>query len=145
MEKWWPKIIDKNSAIATAKLGSISGYVFAAMYALGLTSILLTSSYGFTDQTIPITDKLAVIIGVLSALVFVIFWSWRIRSGRGYISSIFLLLLFIFEIGVKLMSGGVGITWYFIYLAMFITMINAIRATWAYRKFKDDPDIEVFE
>ena len=145
MEKWWPKIIDRDSALATGKSGSIAGYVFAAMYIVGLISISITNSYDFADQTIPIEEKIGVIAGVLGAFILVVIWSWRIRSGRGYISSILLLLLFVFEIGVKIMSGFVGIFWYVIYLAMFITMINAVRGTWAYRKFKNDPDIEVFD
>jgi len=145
MEKWWPKITDKKSALNAAKFGGNAGFIFAVFYVIGLISFVSTNSFEFAEQTISSDDRVGTIIGIVIGMLLVVFWSIRVRTGRGYISSILLVFIFIIEIAAKITSVSVGFYWYLIYLAIFLALIGAVRGTWAYRKYKDDPDVDVFD
>lgn len=145
MEKWWPTITNKASALAAAKSGSIGGFIFMAMYSVAIIALLITGRnivYGDSADSGTMIEELFY-IGITVALVA--FWTWRIRSGKGFISSALLLLLFILEIAMKFVYGTASVGWSIMYLAIIALLITGIRGTWAYRKYKDDPDIDVFD
>ena len=134
MEKYWPKINSFETVMSTAKQGAIWGLAFSAMLGLGL---VLTAFDVLPNEDL----KLATLIGIAIELCLVLFFTWRVSSGKGYVSAVLLLLLFIVEIVAKIFDGTASVFAIVFYGFAFLGLVNGVRATFAYKKYAASENI----
>lgn len=134
MDKFWPKLDTLEDVRKALRNGGIAGLFFSGMILLGMAFLFFSGSVpGYEDMEAEPGDP-AGLIGMVIELVIVLFLTWRLWAGRGYVSGILLLALFLLEIGIKLMGGGTSIAWVFLYAAIVLGLINALRACFAYKR-----------
>src|SRR4051812_21575710 len=92
---YWPALdsLEESCAVARKTFG---GWVFAGMIALGAAFIYF-SGKSVADLKTPEHNLGAALIGVAIELLFVLFASYRIMIGRGWIVSWVLLVAFVTE------------------------------------------------
>jgi hypothetical protein len=71
-------------------------------------------------------------MGIESALI--LFFSWRLWTGKGYVSGILLLILFLIEAVFKLVSNPGIFIWVLFYAGLAIIFVNGIRAALARKR-----------
>jgi hypothetical protein len=130
-------IPDLASAKQAAKAGAVGGFVFAGMYALGA---LLR--YGAASHTQDEIILAVVIYGALVALI--LFLTWHVRSGRGFISAGLLLLWFVGESSLKVLGGSVHIGWAFFYLIIAGLLLQGLRGCWKVRRYQHMEVVDTF-
>lgn len=126
---YWPALDTLADSYSVARK-SFGGWVFAGMIVLG-GAISYFSGKSAVDLTTPETDPTGALVGTIIELVFVLFASYRIMTGRGWIVSWFLLALFAAEAVMKIFGGGPGIIgWIFFYIAVGSSILAGARACW---------------
>jgi hypothetical protein len=126
---YWPTFdtLDESYAVAHKAFG---GWVFAGMVVLG-GLFTYFSGKSAVDLSTAEPDTTAALIGASLELAFVLFASYRMTTGRGWIISWFLLALFGFEALVKFTGGGHAIVgWIFFYVAIGASLLAGARACW---------------
>ena len=129
--KWyWPQFDSLEESYSVARK-AYGGWIFAGMVCLGIL-ISYFSGKSLTDLKTPETDLTSTLIGEAIELCFVLFASYRMTSGRGWIVSWFLLAVFAGEAILKVF-GGRSIGWIFFYVAVGASMLGGARACWEIR------------
>jgi hypothetical protein len=134
-------------ARAAAKKGAIAGLVFAGMYVLGTLMLVyagMSPTTGGASTAYQEQGVYLVIADVILTLI-ILFFSWRVWSGRGYISGTLMLLWFICEAVLKVLGGSANIGWIFFYFAMMLAMIEGIRGCWLGRRYRNVPSVATFD
>lgn len=129
---YWPKLdsLDASYAVAHKAFG---GWVFAGMIVLG-AAVTYFSGKSAIDFKTTETDVAGAVVGAGIELLFVLFASYRIRIGRGWIISWFLLALFGAEAVTKFIGGGPAVIgWIFFYIAIGSSILAGARACWDIR------------
>jgi hypothetical protein len=128
-------IVDAASAKKAAKHGAIAGLFFAGMYVVGV--VFAYSGRSPMDGA-AIEDEMT-IYGMLIAdvllVALILFLCWRIKTGRGWISSVVLLVWFVVEAAFKIVGGSSNVGWIIFYIAMTMGFVEGVRGTWACRDF----------
>lgn len=133
MEKFLPKLETLEDINKVIRNGGIAGLVFAGMALLGLLFVVFSGSLPNEAAYTP-EDKLYSMAGIGVEIAIVLFLTWRFWAGRGYVSGIILLALFLLEATVKFSSGASGVAWIFLYAAIALSLVNGIRGCFAYRR-----------
>jgi CHASE2 domain-containing sensor protein len=130
-------IRDLASAKRAAKEGSVGGFVFAGMYVLG-------AFLKYRAEPLPQEETivLVAVYGALTALI--VFLTWRVRSGRGFMSAGLLLLWFVAESALKVLGGSVHVGWAFFYLMVAGALVQGLRGCWKVRRYRQMQVVETF-
>ncbi len=135
MEKIFPPITTVEDARNLAKRAGYAGLFFAGMILLNAAILFFTTDTlpGFDDYMDPVARTSALVsMSIESALV--LFFSWRVWTGKGYVSGILLLILFVIEVGLKIAANPGSIFWIVFYAAIAIYFVNGVRATLARKR-----------
>lgn len=139
MSTWFKDVETHEGALSATKGGMYASLAFGAMVALGL--VLLLTGNGAMLGVPQDSDPAARYVGiafVLAELAVALVAAYRFRLGKGLIPGSATLLIFLLEIGMKLLAAPfVGILWYVLYLAVFLGLANGIRGAWALRSMSD--------
>jgi hypothetical protein len=129
---YWPGLETLEESYSVARK-SFGGWIFAAMIVLG-GALTYFSGKSAVDLKTPEADLAGAMIGIAIELAFVLFASYRMMIGRGWIVSWFLLAVFGVEVVMKLLGGGPAvIAWMFFYLAVGSSILAGARACWDIR------------
>ena len=132
-KQWYWPTLDSLEQSRTVARKSHGGWVFAGMIVLGML-ITVFSGKSPTDLQTPDTDVTATLIGEGLELLFVLFASYRIMIGRGWIVSWVLFALFLAEAAMKLFGGGPGVAgWVAAYIFIGVSILAGARACWDIR------------
>ena len=129
---YWPDLDSLEESYSVARK-AFGGWILAGMIVLGALFTYF-SGKSAVDMKTPEADVSAAMIGIGIELIFVLFASYRMTSGRGWIVSWFLLALFLAEVINKLMGAGPGIVgWLIFYVAVGASILAGARACWDIR------------
>jgi hypothetical protein len=145
--RWFAAISDQSSAKAAAKNGAIGGLIFAGMYVIGAIVLVFAGRSPTTGASSADFAEFGIFLIIIDTLLIalILFLSWRVSTGRGYISAALLLLWFVGEVVTKVISGGASVGWIFFYLAVGATLVEGWRGCWLGRRFRDVPDAATFD
>lgn len=135
MEKFFPPIITVEDARNLAKRAGYAGLFFAGLIVLNAAILFFTTDTlpGFDDYMDPVERNSALVfMGIESVLVLLL--SWRVWTGRGYVSGILLLILFVIEVGFKMATNPGSLFWIVFYAAIALYFVNGVRATLARKR-----------
>lgn len=135
MAALFPKFETLEDVRKAARSGAIAGLFFAGMNALGLALMFFGVQLPGDTDPVSGSDQIASMAGVGIELIVILLFSWRVSTGKGYVSAIALLLLFLLEIFLKIAGGTSNVGWMFAYAFIALGMFNAIRATLVFKKF----------
>ena len=137
LQRTFSRIEDKETATKLAKEGALAGLILCLMEIGGLVF-----GYFGTDPTTG--HKVAVdafdefLYGAIVLIPVILVLCWRVKIGKGYISSLLLLGLFIFEVLAKISDGTTNVGWMFFYFYVAVGLINGSRACWYLRKYNQE-------
>ena len=129
---YWPDLdsLDESYAVARKAFG---GWVFAGMIVLGAV-VTYFSGKSAIDLKTPEADIGGALIGSAVELAFVLFASYRMVTGRGWIVSWFLLAVFAVEVVMKVLGAGPTVVgWLIFYAAVGSSIVAGARACWDIR------------
>jgi hypothetical protein len=133
MARWWPDVSDYDEAERATRQGMWASVAFIAMLALGfaLTAFMSDAAPG---GPIDPNERALALAGIAVEAAIAMLAAWRFRLGKGWIPGTIVLLLFVIEIAVKLLSGGfLGVFWYVAYFFILAGLANGIRGAFALR------------
>ncbi len=128
------RALAKGGAVA-ALLLTISETIGAVMTYFGTdpTTFKSTADGALTAGTLDSYVTIAVMAAMILALIFM---TWRIYAGRGYVSAALVLALLLFETYAKTMGHTLNGGWAVVYLGLAVSLFGAIRACWWLRRIK---------
>jgi hypothetical protein len=142
-DRFLPPIENAEDARGCVRMGAYAGLALAGMYVIGAVAIYVFGT-DFQSDAIPPQDVASALIGIAIVLPIVLFLTWRVSTGKGFISSALLLLLFLFELFVKFTSQTfVGPFWIFAYIAIVLGFVNGIRGCLALRRLPKEPAADI--
>lgn len=130
------EISDTETALKVARRAGTSGLIFAGFIAIGAAFIVFGKSEDVLNRSLHIDEVKQVTVFLTIEIVVVLLLSWRVWSGQGFVSAIFLLLLFLLESIAKFVTGTSNIGWLIVYALLGLSILHRIRATWAYKKIQ---------
>jgi hypothetical protein len=136
MDKFFPKLETQEDIKKAIRNGGIAGLAFAAMALIGILFVVFAGSLP-GDPSYSADDQLYSMIGIGIELGIILFLTWRFWAGRGYVSGILMLCLFVFEAVFKILGGTSGVAWIFLYFAIALSLVNGIRSCFAFRRAAD--------
>lgn len=135
MENYWPTIYNLETAMAAARRAAGIGLVLAGLTLLGLILVLAGNSEAMLGEEVLPEEMTFVLIGVGIQLALVLIFSWRVSTGKGYISAILLFLIQALEVANKVIMGT-GVAWIVFHGFLLLGLVQGIRATLSYKKYK---------
>nr|WP_321360176.1 hypothetical protein [uncultured Hyphomonas sp.] len=117
MEKLFPEITSLQDVMRLAKGGAIAGIVFAAL-------VLFDAVFGSFPAILPGIQMAGA--GLEAAVI--LFLSWRIWTGRSFVSAIVMMALLVLATLSGIRDGIFGLAWLAAYFGLGLMMLNAIRA-----------------
>lgn len=128
------RITDVDWATAMAKQGGGAGFLLSASETIGA----VMTFYGLDPTTFKPVAKMdfaslefVVSAAISAALILVLLlMSWRVYVGKGYVSSVLLLGLLIYEAYSKILGGTLNAGWGVVYVGMMVYLIGGARAAW---------------
>jgi len=138
---YWPTLdsLEQSRAVARKCQG---GWAFAVLILLGMA---ITYFWGksLADLQTPETDVTSTLIGEGLEFLFVLFASYRIMIGRGWIVSWVLFALFLAEAALKVLDGGPSVGgWVAAYIFIGAAILSGARACWDIRSRVNDGEID---
>ena len=126
MEKLFPEIASLDDVMRLVRGGVIAGSVFAALI---LLDSLLTTFWiwpaGWQGTHTPVVE----LAGGAAEIALVLFLSWRVSTGHGFVSAILLLALFVMATIAGVRDGLFGLAWMAAYFGLGLMLLNAVRAS----------------
>ncbi len=130
---YWPSLDSLEESYEVARK-AFGGWIFAGMILLG-GLFTYFSGKSLADLKTPENNMAASLAGVVLELAFVLFASYRMVNGRGWLISWFLLAIFLAEAVIKIASGSPGaIGWIIFYVAVGSSILSGARACWDIHK-----------
>ena len=127
---YWAELDSLKGSYEVARK-AFGGWVFAGMITLGIL-ITFFSGKSLIDLKTPESDVTSALVGEVIELLFVLFASYRMVTGRGWVISWFMLAIFAAESVTKLVAGR-SIGWLFFYFAVGASLLAGARACWDIR------------
>ncbi len=127
MEKLFPEITSFEEVMRLARGGAIAGVVFAAL-------VLFDAVFGSAPVLLP-GVRLA---GAGLEAAFILALSWRVWSGRNFVSAIALMALLVLATLTGIRDGMLGLAWMAAYFGLGLMMLNAIRACLRHDVYSDE-------
>jgi len=134
MESYFPKMNTLEAAQKALRGGGIAGLVITGMTVLAAVLVFFSGAGPGEEPYATNEDQMYSLIGNGIEAALILFLTWRLWAGHGYVSGIILLSLFLFESVLKVTSGSAGTGWILIYLAIAAALLNGIRAALAYKR-----------
>ncbi len=134
MAAFFPKIENLADVRSIARGAAGAGLVFAGMLAFGFALILYGNAELVMGEEPGNGELIWLLSGIGIEIGLVLFFVWRVSTGKGYVSAILLLLLFLIEAAAKITSGTTNAGWMIAYLFISIGLLHGIRATLAFKK-----------
>lgn len=132
MEKLFPEVTSFEDVMRLARSGAFAGILFAAL-------VLLDGMLDVSPMMQPGLQLAAT--GAETALI--LFLSWRVWSGRGFVSAILLMALLVLATMSGLHGGAFGLAWMAAYFGLGLMMLNAIRASLRHDIYSEEtPDAQ---
>lgn len=126
----FPKLETIEDAKNAAKQGALAGLLFAGMYVLGIAFILWLGESP-TDRSA--ADQSDVMGGAVVTTIILLF-TWRVWTGKGFVSAALLLVAFLAEVAMKVVGGTASAGWFIFYFFVAAGLFNGLRRTLAYRR-----------
>jgi len=135
VEKIFPAISTEDIARQMARRAGYAGLFFAGMILLSAGILFFTTDTlpGFDDYMDPV-ERTSTLVAMGIEIALVLFFTWRVWTGKGYVSGILLLILFLVEVVFKLMSNPGSFLWILFYAALAVSFVNGIRAALARKR-----------
>ncbi|WP_443749593.1 hypothetical protein [Asticcacaulis solisilvae] len=128
---------------ADARTLTKQGAIAAGLLTLSELIGIVLSYFGVDLKTLQVTAADSVniatfegqlTVGIMAAMILVlVFMTWRIAAGRGYVSAALTLALLLYEAVSKILDRTLG-GWMIFYFGMAVGLYGAIRACWWLRK-----------
>ena len=134
---WFPKIDSTEVAMSQAKVGGYGGIAFLVLNLLGAAVIYFFSQSASTGESLSSEDVMAAMLGLSIVIPFLLFLTYRVFKGKGWLAAIVLITWFLIEITTKVASGTFNAAWMFCYLAILGSMVNGFRGCWYLKQNKD--------
>ena len=134
MEKFFPHFGTLKDVRRWARAGAIAGYGYAAMVLISGWNVLASGLFPGNAKPITDSEKYLALIGTGIEVAVVLFLSWRLSSGKGHVSAIILLAIFLIAVLLRLVTRGAGLQWILVYASLAWLMLNGIRACRAYKR-----------
>lgn len=131
MDRLFPKIETLADVMRLARGGGIAGLIFVALILLdGLVSTV--SGGGGRGGHFSGAHALP-LIGTGLEIAAILFMSWRVWSGKAWLSAVLMMALFVIKAMTEIPGGLYGVAWIVAYFGVGLMMLNAIRAALRYR------------
>lgn len=146
MSNWDIKTDTRKDALHFSKIGAYAGFVWCFFIVFGA----IFTAFFYQENIYELGEYGTYWYFGEKAFVFIIAWilSWRVFSGKGYISAIILLVFFI-SYRILLIFADPSNIYRGIILSAFIAygMYAGIRGTQAMRRFNNNTkiDVDVFD
>ena len=127
MEKLFPEVASIEDVMRLARGGAIAGIIFAVLVLLD--EILGSSSIFHPGLPLAVTGL---------EMSIILFLSWRVWSGHGFVSAILLMALLVLSTMTGLHDGAFGLAWMAAYFGLGLMMLNAIRANLRHDIYSED-------
>ncbi len=134
MENLFPKFETIEDVRKAARGGALSGLIFAGMAVLGGAFLFFAGEIPGDSDSYVGDERTYALVGVGIEIFLILLFSWRLSTGKGYVSGILLLALFLVEIATKLLGGGGAVFWVLFYLVLARGILNGTRACFAYKR-----------
>jgi uncharacterized membrane protein len=132
--KWFPPIANHDDALKMCKEGAIGVLAFATMNVAGVLFAIFAQKSAVSGRTISNDDVQSFLIGSALVIPLLLWLAYRIKQGRGWLASGFVLLWFLVEIGSKIANGTTNPGWLIAYAAIAAALANGIRGSWWVRR-----------
>ena len=141
LDKLSPKIETPDGARSLTKQGAIGILLFAGMYLVGIVVVLYTGKSVVDLRPIDAQGMQDRVIGSVVALTVLLFFAYRVYTGKGWFVAGLALALFIAEIGLKTYGGTTNVGWFIFYFFVAVAMLNGVRGCWWLRKRPSPKDV----
>lgn len=139
MEKFFPEITSLEDVVRLLRGGAIAGTVFASLTFLdSLLSTFHIWPGGREAHVFASMPAMHLVSGGVEAAL-ILFLSWRVLTGRGVLSAILLLALFVMAAISGIEGGFFGLVWVAAYFGLGLMMLNALRAGLRRASLSADP------
>jgi len=140
LRTWFPKLESVKDAKDASKQGLYGILAFAAMNLLGVFFAIYFNKSP-SDQSLLDTQGVQdQMIGGFIVLPIILIAAYRVYSGKGWIAGGFILVWFLIEVTVKVVSGTTSFGWIICYAAIAMMIINGIRGCWWIRASKSNSE-----
>jgi hypothetical protein len=135
MDRLFPEIASVADVMRLAKGGAIAGLVFACL--ILLDSLLGGSAFSASGAGLQEAGASPAIqlIATGAEITAILFLAWRVSTGRGFVSAILLMALFVTSAMAGIGGGLFGLAWAVAYFGLGLMMLNAIRACLRHHAF----------
>ncbi len=145
MERYFPKMNTLEAVQKALRGGGVAGLTILGMTVLSAVFVFFSGAMPGEEPYATNEDQKYALIGIGIEAALILFLSWRLWAGHGYVSGIILLSLFLLESVLKVTSGTSNVGWIILYLAIAATLLNGIRAALAYKRVvADDTAADTF-
>jgi|GEM_PF-3466124 hypothetical protein len=134
LDKWFPKIEAPDGARSLTKQGAIGILLFAGMNLLGVLFAVYAGKSPTDQSAIDAQEVQDYVVGNVILLPLLLFFAYRVYTGKGWFVGGLTLAWFIAEIGLKIAGGSTNIGWIIFYFFVVVGMVNGIRGCWWLRK-----------
>lgn len=122
-----------------AKSGAVAGLVFALLCLLDRLLITFSIAASGTHLQVFGASPATQLIGTGAEIAAILFLAWRVWSGRGFVSAILLMALFVISAMAGIGGGLFGLAWTIAYFGLGLMMLNAVRACLRHDTFMTAP------
>ena len=134
---WFPKIDSTEMAMSQAKVGGYGGVAFLVMNLIGIAFLYFYSQSASTGESVSSEDVMFAMLGMAIVLPFLLFLTYRVFKGKGWLAAIVLITWFLFEITNKVANGTFSAGWIICYLVILASLVNGFRGCWYLKQNKD--------
>jgi len=142
MSIWFKHTETYDGARGATRSGFYASLAFGALLIIGIV-VLATNNGALLG--VAEADPMARMVGIgfiCAELAVALFAAYRFYLGKGLVAGSATLLMFVIEIGMKIVAGPfLGIFWYIAYLAILLGLINGIRGAIALRQMGDFAEV----
>jgi Na+/melibiose symporter-like transporter len=111
--KWFPPINTTEQARKSANQGALGLLIFTAMYLLGAAFAYFANRSPVDGQAASAVDVQNQVLGNLILVPLLLFFSYRVHKGKGWLACTLALLWFAAEAVIKLTSTPTNVGWIF--------------------------------
>lgn len=138
MADYLPKIDTPETAKKLTKHGAIATLVFVAMNLLGTALVYFAAKSPEDGKALDAEAVQDHLIGTILLLPPLLFFAYRIYTGKGWLVAGIVLAWFVGEALLKIVGGTTNVGWMFAYAVLTLMLLNGLRGCWWLRKGSHD-------
>jgi hypothetical protein len=140
-DTFFPKIEAPDVARNLSKQGAMGILVLAGMYLLGALIALFANKSPVNLSGIDAQQAQDQVIGAVFVLPVLLFFAYRVSTGKGLYVAGLTLAWFLAEIAMKIAGGSANFGWMIFYVSVAAGMVNGIRGCWWLRKLSNSANL----